>query len=147
VIPLQLSGRIFGIDQRLVRGVEPMEAYTPVPAGPEFLLGMVLVDGTVVAMVDLAWLLGTPSDRSSYRYQVVLRRGRLEVACGVETVGRARRIVPEELTATDDGLYLCLGATLDGMTVIDGEALLAESVLIPSTESDDDDDDAEEEAD
>jgi hypothetical protein len=92
----------------------------------------------VVAVVDLAWLRGVDWEPQYPRYLVILRQGRIEIACAVETVGRNRRIVPDELAEPSSDVYLCYGATLDGMNVIDGETLLSEAVLIADTEPDED---------
>lgn len=72
-ILLRVGSRWYGIDANLVREVVHRDAITRVPAQPGHILGVSLVHGRMVAVIDLDRLLDTPA------VQAIASNGRLVV--------------------------------------------------------------------
>src|SRR5512139_941803 len=64
-IVLRVGPRWYGVDANLVREVVHREAITRVPAQPGYVLGVTLVHGRMVAVIDLDRLLDKPAAQAT----------------------------------------------------------------------------------
>jgi purine-binding chemotaxis protein CheW len=53
VVEFLLASETYAIEAKFVREVQPLKSYTPLPAAPSFILGVVNVRGRIVSVVDL----------------------------------------------------------------------------------------------
>src|SRR5829696_6942259 len=58
------AGR-YGVSARLVREVQPLAGYTPLPGTPRFVLGLINLRGRLLAALDIRPLLGSPASPPS----------------------------------------------------------------------------------
>jgi purine-binding chemotaxis protein CheW len=58
----QLGDGRYGVSARLVREVQPLAGYTPLPCTPPFVLGLINLRGRLLAGLDIRPLLGSPVD-------------------------------------------------------------------------------------
>ena len=106
LVSFRVSGRLYGIDIMQVHQVLQAGHPVPAPGMPEHILGMTEVRGRLIAVVDLARLLGLQAKTPPGRYLVVhLPPDRL-VALAMDGVEARIRIPradllqrPEELTS------------------------------------------------
>lgn len=95
----------------------------PVPDMPPFILGISIIRGQVVPVLDLAWLLGCAGADPGARY-VTLDLGERQVALAVDAVVGVRALaaanlaeVPPLLQASDAGTVAAL-STLDAQLLV-----------------------------
>lgn len=107
----------------------------PMPGMPPFLLGVSIIRGAVVPVVNLARLLGATANVQAARY-VTLRLGDRQVAFAVERVIGVRELaaesiedIPPLLCEADAGVVAAI-ATLDAelLLVLQAARLIPESV-------------------
>lgn len=64
---VRVGDQFFGVDVALTRSVLPSVAVTPVPGSPPFVKGVSNIDGTIIAVIDVATRLSIESDDSCKR--------------------------------------------------------------------------------
>ena len=82
-----LDGRRFAVDVADAREVVVLEAITPLPLAPPFVLGLANLRGTVMPVVDVAPLLGLPPrEARAHALGLVLGHGAWKAAAVVDAV-------------------------------------------------------------
>ena len=127
------SAATFAISTRIAREVLDWRPFTPVPRGPNELLGAFNLRGEVVPLVMLEPFLGLterPFERSDSL--LILSGGDLTIAAIVDRVEAIRHIAPweiqrPEIAARDRNSFLrgTLGKDAQHLLVLDGDRLLA----------------------
>jgi purine-binding chemotaxis protein CheW len=133
VVSFRVGNDSFAIATPFVRAVRPLGDWTPVPAGPDFLVGVFNLHGQVVALFDLSRLFGTarPSpETTNPSWLLVLGEERIEFgvvvggALEVATLGTDELLPPPTV-----GGPVLRGVTAAALQVLDGEALLHDARL------------------
>jgi purine-binding chemotaxis protein CheW len=85
------AGR-YGVSARLVREVQPLAGYTPLPGTPPFVLGLINLRGRLLAALDIRPLLGsTANSPSSGAALLIVSAGGIEVGLLADEVIEIRR--------------------------------------------------------
>jgi purine-binding chemotaxis protein CheW len=134
LLTFRLGAEPYAVDLAYVRKVYPVAGVTPLPGTPAFLRGLMNVQGQILAVLDLAPLLGyPPTELGAARAVVRLAAAGVEVGVlgvavlGVQTVP-ATSIgppLPSDGGPTARTTYL-RGITADRLAVLDAGRLLAD---------------------
>lgn len=130
-----MAGEPFALETRFVREVTTPGNITPVPGAPPFLAGVTNLRGEVIAVMDLAVLLGTPRPSDSPAPQMlVLGERRVEFAVLAEQVDqvvllRIDEILPPPGSLSNVAREFLRGVTADARLVLDGDVLLTDERL------------------
>lgn len=136
VIEFVLHGERYCVESQFVREVHVLRDLTPVPGTPDFVLGILNVRGQILAVLDLARILGVaPVEDTPPSRAVLLHAGSMEFAVPVDAVLGARAIdaaavqpVPRHVDGSH-ARYL-RGVTAESIGVLDVEALLRDPALV-----------------
>lgn len=136
VLAFRCAGERYAFEAACVARVLPMLPLTAIPGLPDFYAGVTMVDGEVLAVLDLRVLLALPvSELTDPTALVVLRGEDQRFAVLVEAVDGAGRFAPEGLghclpaLADLETSYL-LGVALDRTALLDARRLLNDSTLV-----------------
>ena len=72
VVTFDLAGECYALETRLVRRIEQTEAPSPIPGGPDHLIGVVNLHGEVLAIFDLRALLGIARPEATGQTRVLV---------------------------------------------------------------------------
>jgi purine-binding chemotaxis protein CheW len=131
----QIGDGRYGVSARLVREVQPLTDYTPLPSTPLFVLGLINLRGRLLAALDIRPLLGVPvaSPRPGAALLIVSAGG-IEVGLLADEVIEVRRCATRlsPVLASADGQVGAWVRGIDsGLTVLlDLALLLADSRLV-----------------
>lgn len=135
-VVLRVGDHRLGIPADRARHVAPPRHLTPVPAGPPAVVGVAALLGGIVAVADLADLVGAASGLPREQ------RPLLVVGDGVDVlallVDAVEELVALEVAAIDDGGPgdgALTGAPVGGLRRLDLDALLADPRLAPPDSS------------
>ncbi len=78
-VSFEVDGRLFGLDIRIVKEVNPNTAITPVPRSARHLRGLVNIRGQVVLVIDIAVIFGKPERPTAPSSQVIILKTAQEV--------------------------------------------------------------------
>jgi len=127
---LEAGDQIFGLPVARLREIVETPSVTPLPRLPAALRGIAQVRGELLAVADLATLLGLDKpSRPGCLAVLVGERGTLGLQA-TRTVG-FRDIYEEELSGGGEGERPLLGVTRDLVTLLDVDRLLANEQLVP----------------
>jgi purine-binding chemotaxis protein CheW len=136
-IVFRLSGGKFAVETRFVRAVLRSFEQTPVPGGPDFLVGITNLRGEMLAVIDLSGLfqLKPSSPHEQQSWLLVLGADRAEfglLAHSVDDVTMLRldQIHPAPGSIVGVARDCSRGVTSDALIVLDGEALIAHESLV-----------------
>lgn len=106
---------------------------SPLPGANPELLGVMNVRGDIRSVVDLARLLGLPSDVQQGGYVILMRQGAVELGFRVDEVEKIEMVLPEGITSLDgttspQGGALAIGRTPGRATILDVKALFSRIV-------------------
>lgn len=135
VLEFEMGGERYAVETAYVVEVLPLMELTPLPGGPEFILGSVIVRGRVLCLNDLSRFFGLPPRRLSERDKiVVLRKGEMEIAVLAEAILGTRAIAREDIRALaaagQTGRSFLKGVTTDGTSVMDAAVILEDPRLV-----------------
>ncbi len=135
VLILLLAGERFAVETRFIREVFHAAAITPVPGGPDFLLGVTNLRGEVLAVMDFHRLLQLGQARLGAPTRLVVF-GEQRAEFGVPgdeiaevTTLREADILPPESSLTGTLRDFTRGVTKHGLIVLDGELIMHDSRL------------------
>ncbi len=136
IVEFLLARERYGIDASYVREVYPLNALTPVPCTPPFVLGMINVRGQIVSVIDMKKFFDLP-DRGlgDLNKVIILRSEAMEFGILADEIVGMARLRPEELQSSLPTLtgireeYL-KGIAKNTMVVLDAERLLADKKLV-----------------
>ena len=136
VLRVTAAGGRYGVDLRWLRAVRTLRRLARLPQAPAHVAGLVGHEGVVLPVFHLAAVLGAPLAALPERGQALIlgREGDL-VAVAVDEVGETRELAADEIrevpTSVSERLRsVLLGATDDGLLLLDSAALLAGSAMV-----------------
>ncbi len=135
VLRVTAAGGRYAVDLRWLRGVRTLRRLARLPQAPPHVAGLVGHEGAVLPVFYLAAVLGAPLAALPERGQaLVLGRDGDLVAVAVDEVGETRALAAEEILAVPPSVSerlrsVLLGATEDGLLLLDTSALMASSAM------------------
>ncbi|HEY5996068.1 MAG TPA: chemotaxis protein CheW [Candidatus Deferrimicrobiaceae bacterium] len=140
IVEFRVGAERYAIETTWVREVYHARAITIVPGTPEFVLGIINVQGRIISVIDIRSFFGLRGREASEEIRVlILRSDEMEFAVLADEIVGVSRIAPGELQATLPTLqgsrieYL-KGITNDRMTVLDAGKMLADPGLVVDEE-------------
>ena len=140
VLRFTLADERYAVETRTVREVFRPTGITPMPGAPGFVLGVANLRGEVLAVMDLGKILEIDKSASGERpWVLVLGTDKVEFGVAVEgleevTTLRAGKILPPAALAPSAGRRFVRGVTGDALIVLDGNALIADELLVVDQE-------------
>jgi purine-binding chemotaxis protein CheW len=135
-LAFRCGGERYAFDTAWVARVLPAPPLTLLPGVPGFIAGIAMIEGEVLAVLDLRVLLALPlSDLAEPGALIVLRGGDNRFAVLADAIDGARRFAPADMghslpmLADLDASYL-LGVAPDRTALLDARRLLADSTLV-----------------
>jgi purine-binding chemotaxis protein CheW len=136
VLAFQCAGERYAFEAACVARVLPLLPLTAIPGLPDFFAGVTMVEGEVLAVLDLRVLLALPlSELADPAALIVLRGEDKRFAVLAEAVDGTRRFAREgighclPMLADLDKSYL-LGVAPDRTALLDARRLLNDSTLV-----------------
>ncbi len=140
VLTFYLGTEIYAINVAYARSARLLEQLTPVPCTPDFVAGVVNMQGTILSLLDISKFLGIRQEGITDLMQIiVVEAAGLKVGVLANQVGEVTQIPLADLQeppATVNGLsarYI-KGVTLDGLILLDLEAVLGDGRIIINDE-------------
>jgi purine-binding chemotaxis protein CheW len=140
ILVFQLGGGRYSVPAHFVREVQPLTRYTPLPATPPFVLGLVNVRGKLLTVLDIRPLLDmaqTPPGPQSFLF-IVSANG-MEVCLLTDGVIEVRHsdvnLAPALSTTTGGGATWIRGVDQDLNVLIDPPLLLSDPRIIVNWEA------------
>ena len=112
---------------RSVSAIARIGRVTPVPSAPSYYRGVISLRGQVLSVLDLRVYLGLSPLDTQAEFMIVIDGAGLEIGVLATDVFDVMNVRLNALTpASSAGLdaELVIGVTVDGMTILDAEALL-----------------------
>ncbi|MGE5504269.1 MAG: chemotaxis protein CheW [Actinomycetota bacterium] len=131
----RVAGEHYGLPLADLAEVLPLNAWTPVPGQPQYLLGVTNVRGEIRPVLDLHSLLGMAApDAGARSYVVFLQRDGAEVGLRVDALDRIRFVEHAGLTVPHEAANglpqrFVAGITADTLILLDPRQILALDVL------------------
>ncbi len=136
VLRVTAAGARYAVDLRWLRGVRTLRRLARLPNAPPHVAGLVAHEGAALPVFYLSAVLGAPLAALPERGQALIlgRDGDL-VAVAVDEVGETRELRGEEILEVPVGVperlrAVLLGATEDGLLLLDSAALLAGQAMV-----------------
>ncbi len=135
VLTFALGNERYAVESRFLREVIRVTDITPVPETPEFLAGVTIVRGEILALIDLRKLFGIAvTGLTDLSRIAVLGLERAELGLLADAVHEVTTLRKDDLLEPPGpvagiGPDTLLGVTEDALIVLDGEALLADPRL------------------
>lgn len=97
-VVLSIAGETFAVDISKVREIIRVTKVTWVPGAPDYVLGVINLRGSVVAVIDLAAMLGMQgADEDSQTRIIVVESSGVVLGMLVDSVSRVADILPSQL--------------------------------------------------
>lgn len=123
LVVFRTANQSFALHLAAVERVLPMVAVSPLPGGPEIVLGAINLHGRVVPVLDLRRRLGLPECQYGLEAHVLAARARQRVvALPVDEVTGVHRVVADAVTAPDQ--------VAPGLALVNGVAPLEDGILV-----------------
>jgi purine-binding chemotaxis protein CheW len=125
----------YGMPVQFVQEVYPLERYTPLPATPAHVMGLVNIRGRLLTILDIRPLLDLPVDRmSANAYLLILAQNGLQVALLADGVHEVRRshakLEMAPSTAAGCAIAWVRGVDKDLTIVLNPSGLLADPRIV-----------------
>jgi purine-binding chemotaxis protein CheW len=141
VVEFLLADERYGVESSFVREVQPLKEFTPLPATPPFVLGLINLHGEILSVIDIRKFFDLPEKGiTDLNKVIVLQNATMQFGILADAVPGARLISLNELQpplSTFTGVreaYLH-GLTRDRLAVLDGGKLLSDPQLVIRDES------------
>lgn len=134
VMVIRMAQERFAIETRFIHEVYRVGDITPVPGGPDFLVGVTNMRGEVLSVLDLRNFFGIPADPKKRPQILVLGTDRPEFGMLVDEVHEVITVRIDEIAEAPGSVqgvsreYL-RGVTEDVMLILNGDVLLADERL------------------
>ncbi len=136
VLEFAVGGDRYGLPISTLREIRPAGDLANIPGVPAFVLGVIIIRGQLVSVLDLRQLLGlSPGEASRESYAVVLANEAMAFALLADSVNEVRFLLEEDLRAGEASLedldrrYIS-AVTSSRTVVLDGEKLLSDPALV-----------------
>lgn len=140
VLTFYLGAETYAIDVMYARTVRLLDQLTPVPCTPDFVAGVVNLQGSILSLLDLTKFLGIQREGiTDLMHIIVVEAAGLRIGILANRVGEVTRLPLADLQeppATVNGLgarYI-KGVTLDGVILLDLETVLGDERIIVNEE-------------
>src|SRR5262249_11327106 len=136
VVTFALAGERYALGIEHVREVVRFTDYTPVPGAPAFLVGLLNLRGSILAVIDLRKFLGVEErGLTDLARVIVLGQARAEFGILADAVAEVASLRLEELLAPPEsvagiGREYLRGVTREALIVLDGAVLLGDGRLV-----------------
>lgn len=124
LLSVHAGGHHAGIPLASVREIMRPLPITSVAGAPPFVLGLAVIRGVSIAVVDLGALLGEAGERMPFGRFVRLELGARSVALAVQAVTGLVEVTPASLAAMPPLLSRAAGKLVETLALEDGELLL-----------------------
>src|SRR5712691_3379112 len=136
VLEFQLAQERYALETSYVREVHPLKNLTPLPCTPPFVLGIVNVRGSILAVLDLKKFFDLPDNGLTDLHRIILVGGNgLELGLLADISVGVRSIPVDSLqaslpTLTGIGAEYLKGVTAERLVVLDMGRILADPRII-----------------
>ena len=136
VLEFRLASEHYGIETAAIREVALLRAFTPLPAAPAFVMGVVNVHGRVVSVLNLKQLFELEvQGLSDMNRVIVLGDDRMEFGILADSILRTRQVplsgVQKSLpTLTGTRARSLYGVTPERLVILDAARLLGDRELV-----------------
>jgi purine-binding chemotaxis protein CheW len=141
VVAFRLGGELHGCDIRLVEEVVTKRTIHPLPDVPPHLLGVLMLRGEMVPVMDVAPALGLALETERARSILIVTHGEGRVGVAVDAVHEvlevpAECVRPAPHSGGDRDAYIvCVARVADGLvTLIDLAEILSERTTLDNAE-------------
>jgi purine-binding chemotaxis protein CheW len=101
VIEFVLAGEHYAIESRYIREICPLQDLTPVPCAPAFVMGLILIRGEIVSVIDIRKVFELPEKGLTDLNKVlILQTPYMEFGILADAVVGMRSISPEDLVTS-----------------------------------------------
>ena len=136
VIEFILAHECYAVESAYVREVYPLEAITPLPCTPTFVLGIINLRGEILSVIELKKFFDLPEKGLTDLNKVIVLEFNdmafgvvADVISGVHRISRTD-IQSSLLTLTGIREEYLLGVTVERVIILDAKKLLADEKLI-----------------
>jgi purine-binding chemotaxis protein CheW len=135
VITFALDGDRYGLEARCVREVRRFSEFTPLPAVPDFLVGVINLRGEILPLIDIRRFLELPSKGPAAPSHIIIcGDARAEFGIVADTMHDVSPVAIDELVANpishgERSRDCVLGITPNATIVLNGFALLMDRRL------------------
>jgi purine-binding chemotaxis protein CheW len=136
VIEFSLAHERYAIASEYVRGVDPLDDFTPLPCTPLFVLGIVNVRGEILSVIDLKKFFDLPAHGlTDLNKVIVLESAEMVFGIVADAITGVRRIKRADIQSSLPTLtgiredYL-LGVSTERVVILDAEKLLTDGKLV-----------------
>jgi purine-binding chemotaxis protein CheW len=140
IIEFILGEECYGIESAFVREVYAMKDFTPLPAVPSFILGIVNVRGQILPVVDLKKFFNlSEKGLGEFNKLIILHNEQMEFAILADAVKGTKMIYEDEVLAVPPivsgiGEKYLKGVTKDLLIILSAENLLSDKNLVINEE-------------
>lgn len=142
VVEFRLADETYALECRFIVEVYPLEALTPIPGAPAFVLGIIDIRGRIASVIDLKKFFELPGKGLSDLARVIVLRdgdGRMEFGILAEEVlgvipVPAGEIQPPPPTLTGVRAEYLIGVAKNRLIVLDAAKLLADEKIVVNQE-------------
>lgn len=136
-VTFRLGQELYGISSELVGEVFPAREITPLPAVPDFIVGVVNLRGKIVSVNDLKVILDLPKSSAPDRFILVLRSPSMEIGLLVEPPVDVMTAPPHSLAPplpSSSGIEDYISGIQDDVVILKGDRILSDRRLIVNRE-------------
>jgi purine-binding chemotaxis protein CheW len=136
ILEFTLAGERYAFEGVCVAQVNPICAITPIPGTPDYVVGIISVEGDILSVIDLRSLLDLPISRLTEPTSIiVLKSHTMEFGILAEEILGIRRYPPESVerelpTLTDTVNTYLKGVTSTRTAILDADQLLSDPRLV-----------------
>lgn len=140
LLTFSLSTETYGIESAFVREVYPLEAFTPLPGVPSYILGLIHVRRQIMPVVDLKKFLNLPdSGLGQLNKVIILHTEEMEFGILADVVHGIQTVDLEDINATPPtvsgvGEAFLTGVTKERLIVLDASSLLGDQKMVVEEE-------------
>lgn len=144
IVEFLLAYETYGIEVTYVREVYPLNAFTPLPCTPPFVLGIVNIRGQLLSVVDLKTFFDLPAGGlTDLNKVIVVHNDTMALGVLADTIMGVRPLPLTSLqpmlpTLTGRRAAYLKGVTSERLVLLDAGKLLADHTLIVLEEVEDD---------
>ena len=136
LVVFKLANETYGIATHHVREVQPLQAISPVPCTPDFVIGIINIRGAIYSVIDIRQFLGVPDQQRTEDTKVILvASAGLEVGVladdilGEISIHQTEIKAPLATRASLKEEYV-QGVTKEMLSILNLEALLSDESII-----------------
>ncbi len=136
VIIFMLATENYGIESLYVREVWPLKDFTPLPAVPSHILGIINVRGQILPVVDLKKFFNLPEKGlGELNKVIILNNSQMEFGVLADVVYGTQSIVLEDIqmvppTISGIGQEFLKGVTKENLIILNGDRLLSDKSIV-----------------